>query len=197
MKSRLIGHIILALCIAELALILISWLLSATETEGVHSLLSAEGIRWFFGNFVNVQRHQLLIWIILLAIAWGPFSQCGILQRTKTKDFRSQLARRVAIGFSIVYTILILLLILPPHALLLSATGGLWPSAFSHSIIPIISFYILFVGISYGIITNNFHSLSSVVDAMCLGIKKTAPLLVLYIFAMFFWASLLYVISFQ
>ena len=37
----------LALFVAELLLVIVSWLLSATRLEGVRSLISSEGIRWF------------------------------------------------------------------------------------------------------------------------------------------------------
>ena len=44
---------ILGLVVAEVALVLISWVLSAIQTEGVQSLLSSEGIRWLFSSSVS------------------------------------------------------------------------------------------------------------------------------------------------
>ena len=44
----------LLLLIAEAVLILLSWILSAMRVDGVRSLLSGEGVRWFFGNFTTM-----------------------------------------------------------------------------------------------------------------------------------------------
>ena len=40
--------------VAECVLVILSWLLSAARLEGVRSMLSSEGIRWFIGNFSNI-----------------------------------------------------------------------------------------------------------------------------------------------
>jgi aminobenzoyl-glutamate transport protein len=48
-KERL-GVVVFTLLISEALLVILSWLLSATRMEGVRSLLSSEGIRWFFGS---------------------------------------------------------------------------------------------------------------------------------------------------
>ena len=56
MKNSVIRHtrnrlalLAFGLMVGEVLLIILSWLLSATRMEGVRSLLSSEGIRWFFG----------------------------------------------------------------------------------------------------------------------------------------------------
>ena len=55
MKSKL-GWLVLVLLTAQLALILLSWVLTAAFPElPIRSLLSSEGIRWFFGCFSDNQ----------------------------------------------------------------------------------------------------------------------------------------------
>ena len=68
MKNRIIGFLVVFLCILEVMLVLASWLMSAIEVEGIRSLLSAEGIRWFFGSFVDGLQTEVLIWILLLTV---------------------------------------------------------------------------------------------------------------------------------
>lgn len=57
MKTKLLQRlesVCLLLCLAEVLLVILSWLLSAMRLDEVHSLLSSEGIRWFLGNFSSM-----------------------------------------------------------------------------------------------------------------------------------------------
>ena len=77
--KRLVTYTAVGLLLAEVLLILVSWLLSATMTEGVRSLLSTEGIRWFFGQFTSMQASPWLVWLLLLSVAWGSVSGSGLI----------------------------------------------------------------------------------------------------------------------
>ena len=52
--GNLLSRLALALVIAELVLVLVSWILSAAAVGSVRSLLSSEGIRWLFGHFASM-----------------------------------------------------------------------------------------------------------------------------------------------
>lgn len=53
--KRFLPYIALFLFLAEIVLILVSWLMSAAlPTSGVRSMLSGEGLRWFMGHFGNI-----------------------------------------------------------------------------------------------------------------------------------------------
>ena len=80
-----------------------------------------------------------------------------------------------------------------PHAILLSATGHLFPSAFSRSLVPIIAFGICVLSITYGVVSGRLKSLSSVIHSLSYGIEKGAVLLVLYILLIQFYESLRFV----
>ena len=67
--KRVLSYAVILLLIAQVLLVLVSWLLSASMTEGVHSLLSSEGIRWFVGQYVNMLASPLLVWLLLLSMA--------------------------------------------------------------------------------------------------------------------------------
>ena len=54
MYKKVLAYLALLLGIAEVVVILVSWLLTAAMPESfTHSLTSPEGIRWFTGHFVD------------------------------------------------------------------------------------------------------------------------------------------------
>ena len=65
-KTSRLGVFMLLLLIAEAVLILLSWILSAMRVDGVRSLLSGEGVRWFFGNFTSMVASPWLAWLMLM-----------------------------------------------------------------------------------------------------------------------------------
>ena len=93
--NRIIARLVLLLLIAQLLLVFLSWLLSATLTDAVHPLLSSEGIRWFLGQFSVMLLKPQLIWLILLSMAGGCVWRSGIF-RPSQLSFRRQSALRVS-----------------------------------------------------------------------------------------------------
>jgi aminobenzoyl-glutamate transport protein len=70
-KNR-IGWLIFILMMIQVVVILLSWLLTAADPESsIRSLLSSEGIRWFIGKNIKNLSQPLLVWLLLLGIAWG------------------------------------------------------------------------------------------------------------------------------
>ncbi len=180
-----------------MVLVLLSWLLSATIGEGVHSLLSSEGIRFFFGSFVSVVSHPLLVWIILLSMAWGCLKACGLLQAFHTPiGYRQRHSFFMLAAFLVIYVGVVLLLTVTPHAVLLSATGHLFPSAFSRALVPIIAFGVIMLSVIYGISSRRFLSLADVCQTLTDGIGAAAPLLLLYILSMQLFGALRFVFEF-
>lgn len=190
------GVIAFMLLGAELLLFILSWLLSATRMEGVRSLLSSEGIRWFFGSFTEMVASPLLVWLLLGLIAYGCLKRSGLLNITQSKfsiSYRQRVALRVALVFLVIYVIMIALLTLTPHAILLSATGSLFPSAFSRSLIPILAFGICLVSISYGLVSGHLSGLDDILSALSCGIAGGASIIILYLLFIQFYESLRFV----
>ena len=196
--SSQLGVVLFILLIAELALILLSWILSAAGVEGVRSLLSGEGVRWFVGDFARMVASPLLTWLLLLMIAVGTFLRSGLSslwheRRPRIISYRDRTAFRVSLVLLVAYVAAILLLTVVPHAVLLSASGSLFPSPFSRSLIPFIAFGITLVSIAFGLISGRMQSLSDILAALTYGIQRFAPLLILYIFCIQFYQSLRFV----
>ncbi len=192
--NRFVTYTATALIVATAILIPLSWLLSVKIGEDVHSLLSSEGLRFLFGDFVNQLLNPMLIWLLLLAMAWGCASHSGItdmIGHPLSRHSRQPLIFILALFLLIVGVIL--LLTVAPQAVLLSSTGAIWPSPFSRALIPIVAFGLLILSAAYGMLSRRYLSFSDVCQSVMAGIAKAAPLLLLYVLFMQLYASLRFV----
>lgn len=199
-RSHSISYVALALIIAQVLLFLVSWLITAARPEiAMHSLLSSEGLRWFFGRFVQNLATPVLVWLLLLSVAYGCVVSSGLGKVLKewasrrlgtskktdnfTLSYRQRFALRMVIFELCLVIGVMLLLTAVPHAALLSVTGQLFPSSFSASIVPVVAFAICIFSITYGVMSGRFHSVPEIFRSLCTGIAPTTPLWILYILA--------------
>ena len=210
MKSKL-GWTVLVFVTAQLALILLSWLITAAFPElPIRSLLSSEGVRWFFGSFTANQLTPLLAWFITAAMAvgacvrsrlWAAFctKMSGLLHRRDSTDgrqglhYRERIGLRLALAEFMVYVIIMLLLTVVPHAILLSVTGELFPSAFSSSLIPSLSFVLIVMSLSYGVASGTVDSVARMHRILVGGLEAGARIVPAYVIGVPLYMSLLYV----
>ena len=88
MKNSL-PRIALVLCVLWVVLVLLSWVLTAVMPNmAMRSLLSAEGIRWFFGHFAQLLATPLLVWLVLALIAYGTLRASGLPALRRPLGFR-------------------------------------------------------------------------------------------------------------
>ena len=142
----------------------------------------------------------LLAWLLLSMMAVGAFLRSGLTSlwhedRSRILSYRDRTAFRVSLVLLVAYVAAILLLTVVPHAVLLSASGSLFPSPFSRSIIPIVAFGLTLVSITFGMMSGRMQSLSDVLEVLSYGIRRYAPLLVLYVFCIMLYQSLRFVFS--
>jgi aminobenzoyl-glutamate transport protein len=193
-KNKVLPYVACALIVVQLLLVLVSWIWSAAvPASGVRSLLSGEGIRWVLGQFAQLLATPVLVWILLLAAAFGSIRASGMLKWQHT--YRASRARIVTVLFLVVYIGIILLMTAIPHAVLLSADGSLWPSPFSASLVTLVSFGLMASALIYGTVAGSFLSLADVTQALVRGIQWAAPLLLLYILLAQLYFSLRFVFS--
>ena len=126
MKSRRVQHFLavmmLLLLVSQLLVILGSWLITAAQPNlPLRSLLSSEGIRWFFGQFSNNLSSPILVWLLVATMGYGCLTSSGLLQLKRPLDFRQWLALRIVMLELAVFLAVLTLLTLLPHAVLL------WP----------------------------------------------------------------------
>ena len=192
--KKLLPHIAVTLFVAQLLVMLVSWLLSAVFPDsGIRSLLSAEGLRWFFGHFSHMLATPLLVCLLLLTMAYGVFSRCGLL--SYQSSFRERRALTMTLVLAVVAVLLLLLMAAVPHAVMLSATGSLWPSPFSRALLPLLSFFVIALGAFYGIMAGHFANLSHVYEAILDGIRQGAALLLFYLLGVQLYLSVIYILN--
>lgn len=194
----------LSLALAQIALVLVSWLATAAMPEQpYHSLLSVSGVRWFFGSFTANMLSPWLVYIVLMTIAWGSVYAGGLWRaaammvsgRGAQVTSQQSFALKGSIFLLALEAGVMVLLTALPHAVLVSITGDLFPSAFSSSIIPTITFMLTSVGVVFGLLSGRIRSVYDVGQCMCAGSRLLLPVLLLYLFAMLFFHSFCYVLG--
>jgi len=178
--KRLLPYLALTLFLLQLLLMLLSWILSAAfPVDSIRSLLSPEGLRWFLGHFAALVASPALVWLLLLSLAYGVLSHSKLL--CLGKSYRERRAFVITLLLAVVVVGVVLLLTMIPHAVLLSATGSLWPSPFSQSLVPMTAFSIVLLSTCYGMISGHLDSLPEVYEALLDGLRSAAPLFLFYI----------------
>ena len=180
-----ITFITCSLLLFQIMVVILSWMIKTIYPDfNGRSLLSGEGVRWFLGNFTNNVASNILVWIILIGLSWGSIRASNILQvfkRSHTLSYRERLGFRVVLIEIMIWVIVIVLLSFIPHAAMLSITGQLFPSSFSKSIVPLITFIALFSSITYGLIIGRLRKDNLIIEALSNGIKQIAPYIIIYI----------------
>ena len=74
--------------------------------------------------------------------------------------YRERIGLRLALVEFLLAIVIMLLLTVVPHAILLSVTGQLFPSNFSVSLIPTLSFILLVMSLSYGVTGGTINSVA-------------------------------------
>lgn len=185
MKVKVYSYLVLLLLFLQLFVIVSSWLFSAIFPDAnINSLISSEGIRWFSSNYVDILASPCLVWIIMISIAYGALKQSGVLYVLK-RNYNLKYRERIAIYFMlfvmIVYIIVVMSFILMPRAILLSATGEIWPSPFSLALVPIVSIGICLFSVVYSIVSGNAKNITFIIKSFIRGIACFAPVILLYV----------------
>ena len=195
MYKKVLAYLALTLGIAEIGVVLVSWLLTAAMPESfTHSLTSPEGIRWFTGHFVDHLTSAWLVWLVLISISIGVVKQSRVLHFDHTQ-YRQRTALRLMLFELVFFVGILLALTLMPHAILLNAVGTLFPGPFSQSLIPYICFSVVVMSMSYGIMSESIKGICQVYDAMNQGIRLLSPCFLFYILVMQLYTSVLYVMG--
>ncbi|MCI6618749.1 MAG: AbgT family transporter [Prevotella sp.] len=199
MRNKVIAALALLLGVIQILLILVSWIVSAAMPElAMRSLLGSEGIRWLFGTFTENMQTPLLVWGLLASIAWGALKGSGLwtyVRQGERGTYRQRFAFRLVLLELLVSAVIIGALTLPSHAVLLSVTGHLFPSSFSHSLIPLVCFLLCVISVSYGLMSGLMGSLADMFHALSVSLANLMPLWVLYVLGMELYASFRFVLS--
>ena len=192
MKSKICAYAMLLLALAQIVLVLLSWLFTAAMPEAFpRSMLSPEGIRWFFGSFTENMESPWLVGLLLICIAWGTLQTSGLLHFDRT-IYRHRNALRLVLIELVLFVAVILLLTVVPHAILLNVMGGIEASSFSRSILPYICFAVIVMSLSFGAVSNRLQGIEAMGESLSEGIRMAAPYFVIYILANQLYSSIEY-----
>lgn len=192
MKSKICAYTMLLLALAQIVLVLLSWLITAAMPEAFpRSMLSPEGIRWFFGSFTENMESPWLVGLLLICIAWGTLQTSGLLHFDRT-IYRHRNALRLVLIELVLFVAVILLLTVVPHAILLNVMGGIEASSFSRSILPYICFAVIVMSLSFGAVSNRLQGIEAMGESVSEGIRMAAPYFVIYILANQLYSSIEY-----
>lgn len=192
MKSKICAYAMFLLALAQIVLVLLSWLITAAMPEAFpRSMLSPEGIRWFFGSFTENMESPWLVGLLLICIAWGTLQTSGLLHFDCT-IYRHRNALRLVLIELVLFVAVILLLTVVPHAILLNVMGGIEASSFSRSILPYICFAVIVMSLSFGAVSNRLQGIEAMGESLSEGIRMAAPYFVIYILANQLYSSIEY-----
>lgn len=199
MNIKGISYLSITLAVTNIIVIIGSWIVgAAVPSTHLRSMLSEEGIRWFVGNFAEIMGSQILVWILLASFATGVLRTSGITEVIKKIihheriEYRQRLALNILVITISMIICIMAYLTLMPQAVLLGASGKLFPSSFASGIVPIILFTITITAIIYGIVSQTIRSIHQITDAICHGVSSFAPLFLIYILT----AQLIYCLAF-
>jgi len=178
----------------QLLLFPLSWLVAAVLPDvGLRPLLSSEGIRWFFAHFVDNMAQPLLVWLILFFVSVDAAMRSTLPQMLRALFRRERISQRqlsalrLSAGWFFICIVVIALLAFPRHAILLSITGRLIPSAFTQAFIPIVAFIVFSTSLCYALADGKslfYHRPST---------NRLYTWLLIYILAMQLYHSLKYI----
>lgn len=196
--ERELPRLALALFLAEIVLILVSWIVSASMPGlGVRSLLGGEGMRWLVSRHTDLLASPLLVYLLFLAVAYGWLKKSGIhkiFRKTRPLVYRERTALKYTILTLIVYIVAMLLLTAIPHAVLLGVDGSLCSSPFIDGLVPLLALGLCTVSFVYGLLVGSLDTVSALYKACVLGLKAFAPMFLFYLLGAYFFHSLLYVL---
>ena len=150
------------------------------------------------GRYPMVLRHfhrqpavTLLVWLLLISIAWGTLRASGLLKYDH-KVYRQRNALRLVCLEFVLFIGVMLLLTLIPHAILLNVMGGYASSSFSRSILPYICLMVIVMAQSFGVVSQRLNSIEAMGEAMADGVRLSAPLFIIYILVIQLYSSVDY-----
>lgn len=202
MRDRInlyLGWFLMVLVALQVLVVLFSWFVTAAMPEAaLRSLLSAEGVRWLFGHYVENMAQAPLVWLLLAAMAHGALRKSGLMQAVKAfrhTGYRQRFALKVVLCEMVVLLCCVLLLTAVPHAVLLGITGSLYPGSFVTGLVPLLCFGIMMLSLTYGLLSGALAGVRGMFEALCCGMVWWQYIIPLYLVAAQLWFSIKFVLQ--
>lgn len=125
-----------------------------------------EFLRYLWLHGTESGASELLVYIILLDVAMGSVIRSKILV---VRDLDGLVA---AIVVAVISNVLLLISALIPSSPLLSVTGKLFPSPWSHGLFQSLCIECIVVCFIFGVVSGTIHSKRDVLDFITYGIRR-------------------------
>lgn len=193
-------YLLASLVAVYLVIVFATWVGFAAGFH-VRTLLSAEGIRWFFLNNAKIFLAPTQVYLILFISVIGAFKRSGLDEFVVKYFGKGKMTYRQKVAFIcmniyvLVYMTVFIGLIIPPHAILLSATGSLTSSPFISGFIPVFTLCLHLASIIYGSISNRLRNMYECLSVLYWGIARYAIWIIIYFTVILTWKTICYSFS--
>ncbi|MBQ3991704.1 MAG: hypothetical protein II645_00960 [Bacteroidaceae bacterium] len=165
----------------------VSWVLQALGFP-VRSLLSDDGVRWFFQHGAeSLFGYGVLVGIFALC-AFACLRFVGMGESVR----RGPLI--VCLLFAASLDTLLLLAAFHPRSPLISLTGSLWPSPLAHGLPFALCLGLILVALLYGVLVRAIRDTSTFARFLCSGYTRYAVWMVLLMICAFIFQCLKFVL---
>lgn len=171
--------LLFVLLIAHLLLPPLAWLGSAAGFP-LGNLFSSEGVRWYYLHIQDCYRSPFMAVVFPVVLVFGAIERSGlseIIKDTISKGvlsltYRQRKACLMAGTFLLLYLAGMLLLLLGPHAILLSVTGHLYPSPFVSGILQTMSLGFVLTSLLYAVLSFHLRGWQECLSVLYWGIQR-------------------------
>lgn len=197
--NKILAYITVFFGIMQAVIILFSWMVTALMPDlDIRSLLSSEGVRWYFGNVISNMSTRFIVDLLLLSSAVGSVKATRLWHAVSVRqhDYRVRMALRIVFAEIIISLVIILMLTVLPHAILLSVSGHLFPSSFTRSLVPVVTFVLWCISATYSYVAGpDKMTVVSIFDDFTYGLRWASPLILATLVGSQLISSFLYVFS--
>ena len=149
--------------------------------EVVHGAFCRQYAQSFVGLADGVFRHSGLLDVIIMVC------------RGRNLPLRCRRALFAAFALFVVMCLIVFLLSFVPHAVLLGVSGSLYPSAFSASVVPVLTLMLVVISLAYAVVGGVYSSLSDIFRGLYVGVVVFATLFPLYVLVLQLYCSVCFV----
>ena len=197
MNNKAVSRLCVAVVAVELVAITGAWMANTINPLGpLNNPLSGEGVRWMFRNMMSAMVSEWLVALLLFAMSMGCMEGSGLTKalriffstrRTQADvslHYRERMGLRLALLISVLFVVAMALLTTLPEAMLLSATGDVFPSPFSAAVMPAVCLWLAFISIAFGIVKGEFRTVTQVCTSFFNGISRFSPFVALMLLSL-------------
>ncbi len=183
-KSEIFVYTFILLCVAQVLVILFSWIASVLMPElGLNSLLNGSGIRWLLSTYSDNLSSGWFICFLLASMSLGTFFWSGLPQKIISFNkctYNEKFGTLVFFFGNIVALIVCAVLAFWPDSPLLNVSGELFPGPYLKAVLLILGSSIFVGSVSFALLCNKLERYEDSEQILIYGIQKVVPLVVIY-----------------